>query len=111
MHTIGSEIVRVANGQSAQHAGEPATGHATWNGMHLEPGYYFALLPRRGRSRHCDARVHYFGPHRSQVEARFLALSALAFGLVEPEPAERQSVLPQRARRVAAPAVAAAARL
>ena len=84
MQSRGCEVVHVASCECQLSSGTPASSHTTWNGMHLEPGYYFALCPLRGRAQQCAARVRYFGPFQSRVAAQFLASSALGLGLLDP---------------------------
>jgi hypothetical protein len=70
-----------------------ACNDSQWYGTDIEPGFYFALSPKCGRSDRRRAWLRYFGPFPSQVEAKFLASSALAMGLIEPGPSAREPAL------------------
>jgi hypothetical protein len=104
MQFRGSEVVRVANYDRQLGFDTPTSRHATWNGMHLESGYYFALWLMRERSRQCNARVRYFGPFQSRVAAQFLESSALGLGLLDPTASGGKVIPPRYAVRTEAAA-------
>jgi hypothetical protein len=84
MQSRGGEVVRVATRAFLTGSGGQACNDSKWNGTDIEPGFYFALSHKCGRSERRRAWLRYFGPFQSQVEANFLASSALAMGLIEP---------------------------
>lgn len=91
MQSRGGEVVRVATRAFLTGSDTQACNNSTWNGTDIEPGFYFALSPKCGRSDRRRAWLRYFGPFPSQVEAKFLASSALAMGLIEPGQFARES--------------------
>lgn len=90
MQSRGGEVVRVATRAFLTGSDAQACNDSQWNGTDIEPGFYFALSPKGGRSDRRRAWLRYFGPFSSQVEAKFLASSALAMGLIEPGPFARE---------------------
>jgi len=86
-----AEVVWAASPEFLVDSAGKACRYTTWAGRRLEDGYYFALWPRRCASDQYDARVRYFGPCATAAEARFLALSARALGLLDPVSSRRRS--------------------
>lgn len=93
------EVVQVTQREFLVGSGTQISANGTWNGEHLEPGFYLALGPRRARSDQRVSRMRYFGPFPSRVQAQFLALSALAIGLLDVITAERKPAAPRQALR------------
>lgn len=99
MQSRRSEVVQVGQREFLVASGRQIAANEIWNGKHLEGGFYFALGPRRARSDQRVSQMRYFGPFPSRVQAQFLALSALAIGLLDPVPAERKPAAPRPALR------------
>jgi hypothetical protein len=98
MQVRRAEVVRAASPEFVVDAAGNTRRYTTWSGRRLDDGYYLALWPRRCASDQYDARVRYFGPCASATEARFLALSARALGLLDPVSSRRRSAaLPKSA--------------
>ena len=86
-----AEVVKAASAEFVVDSAGKACRYTTWSGRRLDDGYYFALWPRRCNSNCFDSRVRYFGPCATEAEARFLALSAHALGLLDPLPSRRRA--------------------
>lgn len=101
METRRAEVVRAASPEFLVDSGGKAHRYTTWTGLRLADGFYLALWPRRCASESYDARVRYYGPCATQAEARFLALSARALGLLDPVTSRRRPAVRAAPARLA----------
>jgi len=100
MESRSREVVRVARRGFLIGPGAQTSGDSWSDGMAEEPVYYVALWLTYRRPKRRRARLRYFGPFQSRVQARFLALSALAMGLTESGSGGRRPVaVPEFDRR------------
>lgn len=93
MQSRGGKVVCVVARAFLTGSDRRACNDSQWRGTNIEPGFYFALSPKSGRADRRRAWLRYFGPFPSQVEAKFLASSALAMGLIGPGSSAREPAL------------------
>lgn len=86
MQSTGSEVVHVAQRAFLVECGNPTFADTRCDSKYLEPGFYLALWPGCASAKQCAARARYLGPFPARVQAQFLALSALAIGLLQSVP-------------------------
>ena len=91
MQVRRADVVRAASPEFVVDSAGQVRRYTTWSGRRLEDGFYLALWPRRCASDQFDARVRYYGPCGTAADARFLALSARALGLLDPVSSRRRS--------------------
>lgn len=101
METRRAEVIRVEGPEFVVDSAGKIRRYTTWSGRRLDEGYYLALWPRRCGSDSFDARVRYYGPCASESDARFIALSARALGLLDPVSSRRRSAALPKAAAVA----------